>query len=370
MKVLDIINRAAVVCVKLPDRTVNAETDRNYRKTFVRMWREPTIDALASNIARSTYYYRRSALHRVSRVWLRRLCAKCLAAGRRNDIQAVQRWTGILLRVLNRIEPALQRDPPVAAGVSPLQSQASRWREAEGSHPKPGARSKKHILRLLPPNWDELVWLTALEEWNEPKDQKVLDTLAVALVVPVRPEEFVPGDRPHGRSEGIVVQLLAPERLHIINATVKNHGGRYGAGVVTVKINPTEAGGPAAYLAARCFAAGGRMVIANGSKNAARKRLYNLGKIALPDNDEAITPFVFRHQVMADLKATLGAGRAVAAAAGHCTDRTQSEYGRVENGRRRRGLIGVDSTRTPRTGNVERARNLASRLRRRGLRKK
>lgn len=365
MKILDILNRAATVCLKLPDGTVKAETVRSYRKAFVRMWRDPTIDPLAPNIARSTYYYRRSALHRVSRLWLRRLCAKCLAAGQRNDLDAVQRWAGILLRVLNRIEPALARDPPIAAGVSPLQSPASRWSEAEGPHPEPGAGSKKHVLGLLPSNWDERLWQTAVEEWSAPGDQHKLDALAVALVVPVRPEEFVPGDRPHGRSDGIVVELLAPERLHIINATVKNHGGRYGAGIVTLKINPVEAGGPAGYLAARCAAAGGRMVIAVCSKNASRKRLDQLGRIALPECEETITPYVCRHQVVADLKATLGAGGEVAAAAGQSTDRTPAEYGRVEHGRKRRGWIGVECTRAPRTGNVERARDLAARPRRR-----
>jgi hypothetical protein len=369
MKILDILNRAAAVCLKLPDRTVSANSDRSYRKTFVRMWREPTIDALLPNIALDTYYHRRAALHRVSRIWLRRLCAKCLAAGKRNDHDAVQRWSGILLRVLKRIEPALERDPPIAAGTLPLRSPASRWRAAEGSHPKRGAGSKKYVLGLLPPDWDEYVWQTAVEEWNKPADQQELDALAIALVAPVRPAEFVPGDRPHGWSEGIVVELLAPERLHIINATVKNHRGRYGAGIVTVKINPIEAGGPAAYLAARCVTAGGRLVVAISSKDAVRKGLNRLGEIALPDCDEVITPYVCRNQVIADFKVSLGAGGQVAAAAGQCTDRTQAEYGRVEHGRKRRGLIGVESTRAPRTGNVERARDLAARPRRRRRRR-
>ena len=369
MKILDILKGAAAICLKLPERNVSANTEKSYRKAFARMWRDPTIDALAPNIALDTYYHRRAALHHVSRWWLRRLCAKCLAAGKRNDFDAVQRWAQILLRVLERIEPALERDPPIAEGASPLQSPASRWRAAEGSHPKRGAGSKKHVLALLPPNWDERLWQTALEEWSHPKDQQDLDALAVALLAPVRPEEFVPGDRPHGWSDGIEVQLLAPERLHITNATVKNHRGRYGAGVVTVKIDPTKAGGPAAYLAARCNVAGGRTVIAICSKNTARKRLDQLGQAALPDCEQTVTSLVIRHQVMADLKATIGAGPGVAAAAGHSNERTQSKYGRVERGRKRHGLTGVESTRTPRTGNVARARNLGASPRPRRRRK-
>lgn len=370
MKILDILNRAAVICLKIPERNVSANTEKSYRNAFARMWRAPTIDALAPNIALDTYYHRRAALHHVSRRWLRRLCAKCLAAAKRDDLVAVQRWAGILLRVLERIEPALERDPPIAAGISPLQAPASRWRAAEGSHTKRGAGSKKHVLALLPPNWNERLWQTAVEEWNGPQDQQELDALAVALLAPVRPAEFVPGDRPHGWSAGISVELLAPERLHIVNATVKNHSGRYGAGIVTVKINPKVAGGPAAYLAERCTVAGGRIVIAICAKNAARKRLAQLGEAALPDCAQTITALVIRHQALADLKATFGAGAAVAAAAGHGTERTQSKYGRVEHGRKRRGLIGVESTRSPRTGNVARARNLGPSPRRRRRRRK
>jgi len=86
-----------------------------------------------------------------------------------------------------------------------------------------------------------------------------------------------------------------------------------------------------------------------------------LGKIALPDCTMIITPNVFRNQAIADWKATVGAGIAVAAACGHCTDRTQAKYGRVQHGRRRRGLIGVASKVTPRTGNVARAFELRKR---------
>jgi hypothetical protein len=72
-----------------------------------------------------------------------------------------------------------------------------------------------------------------------------------------------------------------------------------------------------------------------------------------------ITPYVLRHQALADIKATVGGGEEVAAAAGHCTDRTQSHYGRAEHGRQRKGFLGAKSIRRPRTSNVARARELA-----------
>ena len=88
------------------------------------------------------------------------------------------------------------------------------------------------------------------------------------------------------------------------------------------------------YLAARC--SDGAITISLVSAEASRKKLMRLGKSALPDCDVTITPNVFRNQVIADWKATIGAGIAVAAACGHCTDRTQAKYGRVQHGRRRR----------------------------------
>lgn len=364
MKVLEILERAKACCAKLPVRQIGAATEKSYRQTFARLWREPALDALKTGISLDTYYCRRAALHWGSKLMLESITAKCWAAAERNDIPAVQRWARVLVRALDRIEPALERDPPMMADATPLQSPASRWRQQAGPLPGRGSRSKKHVLSLLPPDWDSLVWQAALEYWCDPVDQADLDALAVARLAPVRPDECIPGDRADGRSAGVVAVLQSAHQLDIIIAPAKSHGGRYGAGITTIKINPTEAGGPAAYLAERCAAVGGRMVITLNSKDASRKKLARLGGVALPDCAVTITPYVFRHQVVADLKATLGAGGDVAAAAGHCTDRSQSHYGRVEHGRKRRGLIAVESSRSPRVGNIDRVRALVGNGRR------
>src|SRR5260221_7426332 len=62
-----------------------------------------------------------------------------------------------------------------------------------------------------------------------------------------------------------------------------------------------------------------------------------------------------------------GGGEDVAAAAGHCTDRTQAHYGRVQHGRKRKGYLSITAARPPRCDNVERARQLS---RAKGLRQK
>jgi len=77
-----------------------------------------------------------------------------------------------------------------------------------------------------------------------------------------------------------------------------------------------------------------------------------------------LTPYVFRHQLIADFKKTLGGGEDVAAAAGQGIDSTQSHYAGAVYGRKREGMISITALRRPRCGNVERAHSLGRRRRR------
>lgn len=220
------------------------------------------------------------------------------------------------------------------------------------------------MLALLPVDWDMQVWQAAREEWNNLEDQQHRDALAASLLAPIRPEEFIPSERPHGWSPGVVVERRSAHCIALTIVPVKTHGGSYGTLTTTILIDPTKAGDVAVYLAGRCAAAGGRLVVSIGSKNTMRKKLGRLGQHALP-GDVTITPYVCRHQLVADYKRTLGAGAKVAAAAGQCNDRTQAGYGNVAYGRMRAGIIGIESGRTPRAGNVARAHKLAATRRRR-----
>jgi hypothetical protein len=151
--------------------------------------------------------------------------------------------------------------------------------------------------------------------------------------------------------------------LAITIAPVKTHNGRYGTTITTIRVDPRE-DGPARYLADICLAAGGTAVVAVPSTNVLRKALGRLGRKALPGVSGALTGYVYRQQALADLKATTGAGRTVAEAAGHCTDRTQAHYGRAEHGRRRGGFLSATSARQARTGSVERAEALGAKRKR------
>lgn len=352
MRVLEIIERARACCALIPERIVSEKTRESYQKEFTRMWNSKNLDPLKADQALDTYYHRRAALHTGGKRVLEGLIEQCLAAGEQ-DVAAVQDWARKLLRAVERIEPAFALEPPAPPDILPWERPPSRWHQCAGSDRRRGANSKKHVLADLPEAWDERLWAAAADEWE------YREALALHLLAPVRPEELVPGHRPGGWSPGVELELRSPRCLAITFAPVKSHDGLYGTEITTITIDPTIAGDAAVFLASRCAAAGDRLVISSTSKNAVRKAIDVLGGKALPESDVTVTPYVMRHQVIADLKATFGGGEEVAAAAGHGTDRTQARYGRVQHGRKRKGYLAITAARPPRVGNVERVRQLA-----------
>lgn len=352
MKVVDIIKNARACCARMPVRVVSEPTLRSYKRVFARMWKEPVLDPLKPGIAVDTYYGRRAALHTVGRLYLEGLVGKCIAADEKGDVTAAREWAAAVQYALERIEEALSREPPMPPGSLPWHRPPSRWHQSDVPHPKRGANSKRHVLGDLPNDWDARLWDATPTDWRH------RDALAVHLTIPVRGEELVPGHRPQGWSPGVRLELSSENRLALTFLPVKSHHGLFGTGLTTVTVDPFQVGGPAAYLAERCASSGGWLVVSTRSKNAVRKALEDLGKLALPETDVTITPYVIRHQLLADLKATFGGGVEVAAAAGQCTDRTQAKYGSVHNGRKRKGYLSVTSRRKPRAGNVARGRQL------------
>jgi hypothetical protein len=360
MHVAEIIERARACSLLVPDRAVSEQTRESYQKEFTRMWQSRNLDPLKEGIALDTYYLRRAALHYGGKLVLEGLIDQCLAARERQDTAMVRDWARKLLRAVERIKPAFVLEPPAPLDALPWERPTSRWHQCANSDRQRGANSKKHVLPSLPEAWDDRLWAAA-GGW------KYREALALHLLTPVRPEELVPGRRPTGWSHGVTVELRSSNCLAITFAPVKSHGGLYGTEITTITVDPTIAGDAAAFLASRSAAAGGHLVISTISKNAVRKALAVLGGEALPEINETITPYVIRNQVIADLKTTFGGGEKVAAAAGHGTDRTQAKYGRVQHGRKRKGYLGITSTRKPSVGNVERVRQLAEikKLRRR-----
>lgn len=352
--VLKVIARGERCCALVADRVVNKKTAKDYKGIFVRMLKAGSLDPLAVGISFDTFYCRRAALHYGGAIAIGKLTACVRAAVEQQDDARVADLGRMLQVLVNAIEIAFERDPPGKPDLLPWEGPSSRFHQmamASVTTLARGANSKKHVLGKLDRAWDQQLWMKAVEvEFSH------LLPLAVHLTVPVRPEEMVPGDRPKGWSAGIRLDLPDPRRLEIRFMPVKSHQGLYGTELTTVVVDPTVADEPAKYLAARCREAGGHMVVSVKSKNSVRKAIKVLGEKTFPEGEVTITPSVMRHQLIADLKKTFGAGEEVAAASGHGTDRTQAKYGYLQHGRKRRGYIGFLSARTPRAGNIERTK--------------
>lgn len=366
INVVEVLLRAKACCERVPVRNIAERTRQAYGKTFGRMLQEGTLDPLRPKMARDTYNHRRAALLTGGRLFLEERIAECVAAGERRDAVAVEQHARELSRVVEKIEKAFDLNPPLPVGASPFEFPPSRFRQAETAHRERGLNSKKHDLEHLPEGWDADLWDTATSEAYEKWPH--LEALAVHLLAGVRPEELVPGMRPGGWSAGVQVELRSARCLAITFMPAKSHRGLFGTGMTTICIDPTIATWPTAFLADRCRLSAGRAIVVSiVSKEAVRKAIIRLGKDALGELSVSITANTIRHQVLADLKATFGAGETVASAAGHSTDRTQSKYAFVHLGRKLIGYISITALRRPRGGNVERARQLG---RRKVLRKK
>lgn len=352
---LKIIARGEQCCALVSERVVNDKTAKDYKATFLRMLKTGSLDPFAEGIAFDTYYFRRAALHYGGALAIRKVIKLIRVADEQRDDETIERLGGILEDLVSAIEIAFVRDPPGEPNRLPWDGPASRFHEMEGVTPLVrGANSKKYTLGKLQRDWDQQLWSKAVTV----KFRYLLE-LATHLTVPVRPEDMVPGDRGMGWSNGVVLRLVESHRLEICFMPSKSRGGRYGAGLTMVTIDPAIADAPAIFLAERCREAGGYMVVSVKSKNAVRKAMAALGKLAFPKNSVTITPAVARHQLIADLKKTFGAGQVVATASGHGTDRTQARYGYLQHGRKRRGYTSIISSKTPRVGNIERVRQFS-----------
>jgi hypothetical protein len=353
---VNVIGAAQALVAKLPERECAKSSHRLYGKTFNRMWREETLDALRHGIARDTYQVRKAALHYCGRRLILAILTKLDAVAAQSEASsdpqgavAYQNILPVLDNVVRRLAPAIERDPPQWDETADF-SRVSRWKTESGCTKVRGAASKKHVLKELPRDWIALLWSYV------PFDHQYRDAIAVLSVSPARRGELVPGDRPSSFSEGVRVALDDEGCLMLIHSPQKTHNGEFGMEYSVVRVEPVAEGPSAEYLAQRCRDEGGEFVVMVKSANALSKAIKRIGHRAFPAGP-VITPNVLRSQRLADAKVAFGAGEKVALAAGHCTDRTQSKYGNVIYGRKG-GLLDAFGSRKPRLVAVARAHEL------------
>lgn len=339
------IQKARDLIDRLPVREVVSATEQRYVRVFLRLWKHRIIDLLHGRPSRDTYGVRRAACHFVGRKVLVELLSAIQSAETEGDLETRHKRLVDLESAVSRIGRPLEEHPPVAG--EPDFSVASPWQSLPGPRPVRGAASKKHDLRHLPDDWREQVWQHMPVAYKE--------VGAALCLSPARPAEYL-REREDKEPGGILV-MRQGNTLHFESRPVKSHRGQYGTVRSIVSVDIVAAGAPARYLAELCDQAGGQFVITISSVDALRKAIARAGKRAkMPCG---VSPYTFRHQCIADAKATLGAGPAVAAAAGHSSLRSQAKYGRVEHGRRGgSGLIAARADRPPREPSIPIAQRL------------
>jgi len=374
VNVRNLLERTRACCDRIPKREVSPNTLDAYLGEFERMLATGNLDPLRPRSSRHTYYFSRAAFHTAARITLINLFWGCYDAAERGDADLALEYARRLHRVLIPVEKSLALEPPCEPGVLPFENGPSRWKpiqaeqteECEESEGDQGGKKeesegaqggKKNVLAVLHKrggDWTRELWDGASKGWPYQA------ALAVCLIAAIRPEELTEGLRNDVHRLGVRLSMKENE-LSIEYTPAKSHRGRYGTGRTTITVDWTIIGGPAQCLADLC--AGGCQVVTIASTDAFRKALVRLGERVFRDVAVSITPYVVRNQVVADLKATYGAGREVAIAAGHGTDKTQSHYGHQQHGRKLVGYMRIEAAREPRTGSIDRARQLPHRRR-------
>jgi integrase len=187
-------------------------------------------------------------------------------------------------------------------------------------------RSKRIGLKRLPDDWRERIVDRAYET-----NSKYADAIAVSALAGCRPRELTLGVRVTLSQDGR--QLT----LHIKNAKPQ---GKAHDGERRLAFDATDP--IAKRIVNQARTAGGSLVIgiahgAEDPENAfvqAVKRISASAK-ATGAAKYTVTPYSFRHQFAADLKADGWDEERIALAAGHSSEYTQSMYGSVHQGRTR-----------------------------------
>lgn len=333
------LQKAREILAKLPVRQVATASRKLYVETFIRLWKSAPIDLLRGNPSRDTYGVRRAAFHFVARKLLVRLITAIETAETKGDRHRMEARLSDLQAFISRIERPLEQHPPVLG--EPDFRVASPWQSIPGPRPVRGAASKKHDLRHLPDGWREQVW--------QQMRGKFKDVCAALCLCPARPAEYL-DVRDDGKPGGILV-IRQGDTLVFTSRPVKSHRGRYGTGRSIIAVDIVRGGAPAQHLAELCDRSDGKIMLTVSSADALRKSVARAGARAkMPCG---ISPYTFRHQAIADAKATFGAGAAVASGAGHSSLQSQSRYGRVEHGRSGGGgLIATRAEQPPREPKV------------------
>lgn len=301
-------------------------TRQQYRKAFSRMLERDSAPEKIANTNRGFYYYRAAWVHHYA-TEIREIlntADRLQRAGNTNAWQESVAKLPSLIKDLDRYRP----DPE---GKNLASGLIGKWAvEAEkrvNAGQKLTHHSKRVRLRGLPTDWRTQMF-AGLRVGS-----KYQDIVAVLSATGARPAEFV---------KGIEVTLEAAGTIHFKIEGVKTHGGKYGQAErsFSIAVDRQEL----VYLRDRLTENDGPLVV-KASAGALSDKVRQLSEKVFPKFKSAVSAYVFRHQVAADLKASGLSDTDVSAALGHCVDETKGYYSSAQSARSIGGITNVRATR-------------------------
>ena len=224
----------------------------------------------------------------------------------------------------------LKRYPPDPQRMRKGSEEAGEWvRHARESKIAKKNFSKRKILSSLLPDWRAQIWD------GIPRDGKYRAPIAVLACVGARPSEI---------HRGVSVEYAPGGGLQFTIIGTKTHGGKYGQAqrVITVSANSPEA----KYLENKLSTTGSPLVVT--CKPALLKDAVRyVSKKIWPNTKDHVTPYVYRHQLSADIKDSGLAEEQVSEVLGHAVVETQRYYGQRRQGRHGGSrVLGVKTSRS------------------------
>lgn len=312
---------------------------RQYQAAFHRMQAAGHVPENIANTKSGFYYYRAAWVHHHATA-VRALIANvnnCLAGGGKADAL-------IELDALPALLESLQRYRPDPYGRHLLWGHAGRWTQEAKKRQRAGIEIVKHSkrprLRGLPADWRSQMFHGLSSQSTQHA------ALAILSITGARPAEF---------QLGIDVTLQESGALEITIQGVKTHGGKYGQQVRVLTVAPMRI--EAHFLLQEVRFNGGKLLVTTSAKTL-MACVHRLSTKVFPRLRKGISPYVFRHQFAADLKASGMPMTDVSAALGHSVDYTKRYYGAATSAQGAASVSAVRASRPVIERTVERIRLL------------
>lgn len=307
----------------LVSQNISDTTKRDYAKKFERMKRmEKTPETAGSK--KSYYAYRAALLYGISQEAKTALRARDKAPYLSDEWQAA-------MQVLQRCQAIFERYPPDPERAHQKNGSASfTWVDVQAHKAKacpqwsPTVKSKKRVLSKL----------SHIDDWHSKLFTQVTPVHKNAAAVC-----SLTGARPSEVARGVIVQVAgkpdAPYLLITIRGTKLTETSGQPERRMQIKINSPEA----QHLLGQCQNGNPLTVITNPVNLTAA--IIKAGKLAFPQLKMTVSPYVLRHSVSAELKASGISEERIAQTLGHQVTKSQQAYGHSAYGSGAHNILAV-----------------------------